>query len=356
MSASVNLRSHAGEAVPRHARPDSGAAGGAGRDRAADDPSPLRRLPRGVRARARPARGGLPDAERRAALHLRRNGGDGVRRCQPLLARRPRHGGLARVLRRALGRDRAGLRARRRPRPLRVGRDAESRRGRRPPRGDRRRQGRLPDALGHVDRRRRRRPGHRRPNRRFRRARRGRRDLEPRRGAARDRRLGPRRRADELAQGAHVPGRSRVCRHLTGGARGDRDRSDPALLHGLAPRGRDAGEGRDAVLDGDLARPRARRRARDDPRGRAGGRPRAAPPPGPRRAGGREGHGARPVLARRRHLRGRHGDPDAGRHRRAGHRRGHAGGVGRDDHRRSGARCAARSSASGTSATSTSTT
>ena len=44
--ASVNLRAHAGEALPRHARADAGAAGGARGDGAADDPPPLGRLPR----------------------------------------------------------------------------------------------------------------------------------------------------------------------------------------------------------------------------------------------------------------------------------------------------------------------
>ena len=115
-------------------------------------------------------------------------------------------------------------------------------------------------------------------------------------------------------------------------------------------------KGETPVLDGDLARPRARRRARDDPRGRARGRARAAPPPRARRARRREGDGARPLLARRRHLRRRHGDPHAGRHRRAGDRRVDAGASRASRSSAARGRCAARSSASGTSATSTSTT
>ena len=159
---------------------------------------------------------------------------------------------LPRVLRRALGDHRPGLRPRRRPPALRVGRAAEPGRGRRAPGGDRRRQGRLPDALGHLDGRRRRRAGDGGADRRLRRADRGRRDLEPRGRAAGDGRLGPRHRADELPQGADVPCRARLRRGLAGRPRGGRDRGASALLHGLA-----------------AARSRRRRRARRPSRPRS---------------------------------------------------------------------------------------
>ena len=155
-----------------------------------------------------------------ASLHERGDGGDGVRGRQPLLARRSGARRLPRLLRRALGLDGARLRPRGRAPPLRVGRDPRRRRRGRAPGGDGRREGRLPDALGDVHRGRVRRPVHRRANCRLGRARRGRRDLEPRGGAARDGRMGIRRGDHELAQGPDVPRRPRVRSRIAGRPRG----------------------------------------------------------------------------------------------------------------------------------------
>ena len=112
-----------------------------------------------------------------------------------------------------------------------------------------------------------------------------------------------------------------------------------------------ARDGHDAVHAGGLARRRARRRARAAARGGAGGSVRA-----PRRARsrlprGREGDGARALLARRGALRDRHRDPHAGRRRRARARARAARPL--RDH---GRRAATASSASGCSGSATSAT
>ena len=161
VSASVNLRSHAGEAVPRHARPDAGAPGSAGSQRAADDPSPLGRLPRDLHERARPAPRGLQDAERRAPVHL---GGTAAMEsavanvCSPgdrvLVVSHGYFGERWAEIAKGYGLEVEHVR-------YELGRASERRRGRRAPGGDRRRAGRLPHALGHVDGRGRGRPGDR---------------------------------------------------------------------------------------------------------------------------------------------------------------------------------------------------
>ena len=120
-----------------------------------------------------------------------------------LLARRPGARRLVRELRRALGRDRRGVRLRGRPPALRLGRDAAGLRHRVGARRGRRDRG-VHHAERDLDRRRR---GHRGdlPRGRRRCAARGRCHLEPRRRPARDRRLGGGRRRRRLAEGLDDP-------------------------------------------------------------------------------------------------------------------------------------------------------
>ena len=141
-----------------------------------------------------------------------------------------------------------------------------------------------------------------------------RRGLLARRGAARDRRLGDRRRRLRLAEGADVP---------AGPRDGARRRSPlgraaavAQLLLRLARDPQGAGGLRRGVHAGRVADPRPRRRARDDPRRRARGRVRAPRPPRPRDARRHQGDGARALLARRRHLGRGHRGPRARGHRR----------------------------------------
>ena len=125
-----------------------------------------------------------------------------------------------------------------------------------------RRRLRRPRPLRDVDRRR------LRPRAAARRLRRGGRALdrrcrlEPRRRAARDGRVGSRRRRDGLAEGADDAARARVRRDLRAGMGAQRAGDAAALLLGLGQAAQGAGEGLDAVHAGDVARRRARRGAR----------------------------------------------------------------------------------------------
>ena len=119
--------------------------------------------------------------------------------------RRPGRGRHRRRVRRALGRDLRAVRARRPAHRLRVGRGARAR-TRSVPRSPRAARARLLHPLRDLDRRRLRRAG---PESRGRRRDARRRcDLLARRGAARDGRVGYRRRRLRLAEGAHVPARA----------------------------------------------------------------------------------------------------------------------------------------------------
>ena len=159
-----------------------------------------------ARPRPRPAAGGVPHRKRRPSLRLLRDGRDGGRGCEPLLARRPRRRRVRGLLRRALGRDRRRVRARPRASSRSLGRCAERRRDRRPRRGS---AGRLRDALRDLHGGRSRCRDDRRRRGRLGRDARRRRGLEPGRRSARDRRLGRRRRRRRLAEGAD--GAARAC-------------------------------------------------------------------------------------------------------------------------------------------------
>ena len=176
-----------------------------------------------VHAGDRAAAGRVPDGERRAPLHLRGNRGDGVGSCERLLPRRPRPRRLARLLRRAVGRDRGGLRPATSTTCATSGASCPSAdEVGAPPRArsaapsvvylthSDTSTGGVADVQAIAERL----AGSGRAHRR-------RRDLEPGRGSARDRRLGPRHRADQLAQGAHVPGGPGVRGDLAGRSRGD---------------------------------------------------------------------------------------------------------------------------------------
>src|ERR671923_233563 len=282
------------KAVPDDAGSDSGAAAGARGARGAGRPPPGLRLPAGLRALPQAPGRGLPKRHRAAALHRLRDRRDGVRAREPDRARRSRGCRLSRLVRRALARHRAQVRLRRRAlAPLRVGRDAVRRRPRGPARAGRRRQTRPADALGDVDRRRR-----------------GRRGLEPRRDPARDGRVGARRRRLGLAEGADDAARAGLRRPLA--ARGASGGPAELLLR-LDPDPQGAGQARLGVHARGLARPGARGRARAAPRRRPRGGVRPAPPARPGLPRGRQGAGARALLARRRLLGRRHRGADAGR-------------------------------------------
>ena len=176
----------------------------------------LRAVPRA------PARG-MPDGIGRLALHRVGHRRLRVGGREPRLAGRAAPRRLCRKLRRALDRDDVRVRRRRRRAPLRVGRDARS--GGRPRTARRARgEGRLDRPVGDLDRRRRRRAGHRRSREGGGRARGRRRGLEPRRGAVRDRCMGPRRRRLRLAEGADDAARARPGRRLRRRARRNRAR------------------------------------------------------------------------------------------------------------------------------------
>src|ERR671922_1769492 len=299
------------KAVPDDAGSDSGAAAGARGARGAGRPPPGLRLPAGLRALPQAPGRGLPKRHRAAALHRLRDRRDGVRAREPDRARRSRGCRLSRLVRRALARHRAQVRLRRRAlAPLRVGRDAVRRRPRGPARAGRRRQTRPADALGDVDRRRRRRRVARRGRGRGGSAGRGRRGLEPRRDPARDGRVGARRRRLGLAEGADDAARAGLRRPLA--ARGASGGPAELLLR-LDPDPQGAGQARLGVHARGLARPGARGRARAAPRRRPRGGVRPAPPARPGLPRGRQGAGARALLARRRLLGRRHRGADAGR-------------------------------------------
>ena len=101
---------------------------------------------------------------------------------------------------------------------VRVGRDTAPGGSEGEARRDRRREGRVPDALGDVHRRRRRRPGAGRGGEAFRGARRRRRRLQPRRRPARDGCLGARRRRLRLAEGADDTAGDRARLGVGGGS------------------------------------------------------------------------------------------------------------------------------------------
>ena len=166
-------------------------------------------------------------------------------------------------------------------------------------------------AVRHLDRGRLRRPrdqggGRRRtPGRR--------RDLVPRRCAARNRRMGDRRRRLGLPEGADGAARPRDGV----GARGRalRGKALAQLLLRLEAQQEGAGRARRGLHARGLAHPQPRRRARPPARARARGGVR---PSYPSRAGDprrRQGDGPRALLARRRLGCRRDGDPLAGRHR-----------------------------------------
>ena len=256
-SPSVNLRVDAREALPRHAWADPGAARGARGHGPADDPPSLGGLPR-TRSRGSSSGSGRSTGRRTTSFSSPRAGTAAMESavanvCSPgdrvLVVSHGYFGERWAAIARATASTSTTS--------LRVGRAAEPGRGRRPPGGDRRCQGRLPHAFGHLHGRRRRRAGDRGAHRGLRRAHRRRRDLQSRGRPARDGRLGARHRAHELPQGAHVPCRARLRGRLAGRARGDRDGRAPALLHGLG-----AGRSR--------RRRRARRRSRSRSRSCAG--------------------------------------------------------------------------------------
>ena len=181
------------------------------------------------------------------------------------------------------------LRRRRRPPPLRVGRDPV---GGRPRRAAARARGARPSS----SRTPRPRPASSPTSQAFaaaaargRRARRRRRGLEPRRGAARDRRVGHRRRRLRLAEGADDPARASPWRPSRAAAWERAARADLAalLLRLGARRAR-----RQATLDAPFTPAvslvaGARRRARDAARRGPRGRLRAPRPPRPRLPRGR---------------------------------------------------------------------
>ena len=186
---------------------------------------------------SRPAAGRVSHRRRRPPLHLVGHGGDGVRGREPLLAGRPRRRRLGGRVRRALAqrsRPRTASTCRRsstsgaRHRARRIW--GEARRGRR-------REGRVPDALGDVHRRRRRRPGAGRGGEAVRGARRRRRRLQPRRRPARDGRLGARRRRLRLAEGADDTAGDRARLGVGSGSRraAARRRASTSTGSGRAP-------------------------------------------------------------------------------------------------------------------------
>ena len=202
--------------------------------------------------------------------------------------------------------------ARRRCARVRVGRGAVRRRARGAT-GRATGEGRVPHALGDLDRRRRRRAraGRRREGGRC--ARRRRRDLEPRRRAARVRRVGDRRRLLRLAEGADDATRARVRLRLGRSER--RAWNLAALLPRLGAHTEGPGEARRSLHARGLDHRGPRRRARAAARRRSRVRVRAARAPRPRVQGGREGDGPRALLAGRRQLGRRDRDSRARRHR-----------------------------------------
>ena len=186
---------------------------------------------------SRPAAGRLSHRRRRPSLHLVGHGGDGVRSREPLLARRPRGRRLGGRVRRALAQPRDRLRCGRPGRGVRVGRDTASGGSEGEARRGRRREGRVPDALGDVHRRRRRCPGAGRSGEAVGGARRRRRRLQPRRRPARDRRLGARRRRLGLAEGADDTAGDRARLGVGGGSRRPRlsRRASTSTGSGRAP-------------------------------------------------------------------------------------------------------------------------
>ena len=297
----ASLPSDGAEAVPLHSRPDARAAGGARGSRGAGSAPSRARLPRGLRARARPVAGrSTGRAPTSSSSPARARAGSSRRSSTSALPGDRVLAVSVRLLRRALGRDGAD----------RIGCEVEELRydwGETPTRGrpdppagrDRAGLARLPRALGDLDRRRRGRADARGGREGGRCARRRRRRLEPRRGAARHRRLGPRRRRRRLAEGADDAAGPRHRLRLAGGVGAGGPHDDAALLPRLGTHEEGAGEARQRVHAGGLARRGLRRRARPAARGRPRGgvRPSRAARPGlPRRD---QGDGARALLSGR---------------------------------------------------------
>ena len=320
----ANLRRDVAEpvhqAVPDDRRAHARAARRLAGDGGADALPPRAGVRRAVRARARPAAGRVPHAQRRARVHLERVGRDGVGGRQPRPPRRQGAGVRGGQVRRALDPALRGLR--RRPRALRAGLGRAARPGGDRPAAERRHQGRVRHAERDLDRHRARRPGDRRGHRLTRRDPRPRRRIRPRRRRAAAGRVGRRRRGGRLAEGADVPARAGVRERLRPRARvRGVPRRRPLLLR-LEPHREEPAQGREPVHARGVAVPRARRRARHD-RGR-GPRRRDGPPPAarardPRR---RRRDGARAVRRPGRALdRGDRARAPGGRRRRQGPRR-----------------------------------
>ena len=249
------------------------------------------------------AEGRLPHRERGPAVHVERHRDDGIGGLEPLLAGRARLRRVGRLVRRALVGDRGGVRLRGRPARVRVGRDPLRGRSRGAARRARVAR-RAADALRDVHRCRRRRArahccrqgGGRAVGRR--------RDLEPRRGSARDRRVGCGRRHLGLAEGADDAARARARLRVAGRLGLARDAA--ALLLRLGADAQGAGRLRRGVHAGRVARRGAGRRARH-PAGEGPRRGvRASRSPRPRVSRGDQGNGSRALLAGRRHRRRRY--------------------------------------------------
>ena len=139
-----------------------------------------------------------------------------------------------------------------------------------------------------------------------------RRHLEPRRRAARDRRLGHRRRRLRLAEGADDTARPRVRVRLRRGRWRRPGRRRPRFYFDWERTRSAQGKGSTPFTPADVDRRRARRRARAHPRRRARGGLRPARRARPRLPRRRQGDGSRALLAGRRQRRRAHGGPHAG--------------------------------------------
>src|SRR6266446_3470515 len=195
-------------------RSDAGPEPGAARHGPAHDPPPDARVRGALHGGAARARADLPDANRRRAARLLGDGGIGGGRGEHALRGRHGRGRAGGEVRRALGRDRQGLRSQRDRAggPLRA--DRARRAGRRGPRQGAVDQGRAHPAQRVVDGRAPRRPGLRGRDPADRRDPDRRRGLEPGDREPRDGRLGVGRGRRRLPEGLDAAARARLLRAL----------------------------------------------------------------------------------------------------------------------------------------------